>query len=96
MSDPMLKAMDPGDLESMAAEVERLRAEIQEAARWRRIGEAELRTEIERLRARNAELVAALREYGMHKQDCERNETYGSEPCDCGYDAALAKAGGKE
>jgi len=60
MSDPMLKAMDPGDLESMAAEVERLRAEIQEAARWRRIGEAELRTEIERLRARNAELVAAL------------------------------------
>ena len=70
MSD-LIKAMDPGDLESMAAEVERLRA-------------------------RNAELVAALREYGMHKQDCERNETYGSEPCDCGYDAAIAKAGGKE
>ena len=52
--------------------------------------------EILSLRARNAELVAALREYGMHKQDCERNETYGSEPCDCGYDAAIAKAGGKE
>ena len=56
----------------------------------------QLEAEVERLRATNAELVAALQEYGMHKQDCERNETYGSEPCDCGYDAAIAKAGGKE
>jgi hypothetical protein len=39
------------------AEIERLRAERDEGARWRRQGEAELRAEVERLRA-EIELVS--------------------------------------
>jgi hypothetical protein len=60
---------------------------------------------LSQLRARVTELEEALRKYGMHIIECDKNlaggeadandwqRAFDEAPCSCGYDAALAAAG---
>jgi len=93
MSD-MTKAMDPGGLEDLYAEIERLRADLATHVAAteeteNRIIDAEF--EATRLRALNAELRAALHEISQ----MTGYRTYSHDPAMVAR-AAIAKAGGKE
>lgn len=50
--------------------------------------------EIRALRASEARLLAALKEYGLHKDACAtRYEWHKANPCNCGFDTIVVAAG---
>lgn len=49
-----------------------------------------------KLLAINAELVEALKDFGVHTRDCGVNNYRFNSPCICGLDSAVAKAEGGE
>lgn len=49
-----------------------------------------------KLLAINAELVVALKDFGVHTRDCGVNNYRFNSPCTCGLDSALAKTEGGE
>ncbi len=55
----------------------------------------DLQKQIDAKDKRIAELTKDLIEYGQHQSQCVANVSgFSSDPCDCGFSAALAKGGG--